>query len=71
MQWESASKACSALKEHEGLTLLGLPEVYEAVILSAEEPVLFPVDYAESLPESIRKVCSLYLLVALRKLGIS
>lgn len=62
MQWESASKACSALKLWEGLTLLGLPEVYEAVILSAKEPVLFPVDYAESLPESIREVCSTFWL---------
>ncbi|KAK9814539.1 hypothetical protein WJX72_007593 [[Myrmecia] bisecta] len=53
IEWESASKACSALKPKEGLTLLGLPEEYEAV---REDAALFPVDHAEFLPDSIREV---------------
>ncbi|CAL8469188.1 g8729 [Coccomyxa elongata] len=51
----SSSKACSALKPKEGLALLGLPEEYDAV---KEDAPLLPVNLAETLPESIRKVVS-------------
>lgn len=58
MQWGSASKACSALKPHEGLRLLGLPEEYDPV---RDDAALSLLTYTDSLPGSMREVCSWYL----------
>ncbi|BDA50822.1 hypothetical protein COCOBI_17-0400 [Coccomyxa sp. Obi] len=52
IEWDSASKACSALKTPEGLMLLGLPDEYD---IDAEDVAVSSVDGTEALPESLCK----------------